>query len=234
MKRWRCTVCGYIHVGDSPPEKCPVCGVGPEFFEEVTEVINKEVNNDVNKGENKTFAGDEITSVSDIELLKEINLTEEDKIRINPALFKISYGLYIITSTKGEKVNGQCANTGFQITSEPPRVAIGINKKNLTHEFIQASGVFVMNILGEHGHNLVRRFGYSSGRDMDKFAGIDYTTGITGAPIIKDSIAYLECRIIRDKAVDAGTHTLFLADVVDGKLVGDMPPMTYEYFRKTK
>lgn len=228
MKKWRCTICGYIHEGDTPPDECPLCGAGPEFFEEVEEdtvstSTNKSINM-VNESKDKV----------NIQVPLEVNLSEEDKKRIDPALFKISYGMYIITSNKGEKLNGQCANTGFQITSQPPRVAIGINKNNLTHEFIDESGIFVMNILGEQAHNLVRRFGYSSGRDMNKFDGIDYFTEVTGAPILKDSIAYLECRIIRDKSVDAGTHTLYLADVVNGKLVSDVDPMTYAYFRKTK
>ncbi|HWJ02935.1 MAG TPA: flavin reductase [Verrucomicrobiae bacterium] len=210
-KRWRCTVCGYIHTGENPPEVCPVCGVDSTFFELVTEDTPQ------------TGAGAPPAQGAG---------NKEIAHGIKPALFKISYGLYIITSVNGEKINGQCANTAFQITSEPPRIAIGINKNNYTHEFIQASGVVGVNILGQQGHDLVRNFGYRSGRDGDKFAGIAFRKGTTGVPILAGAIGYIEGKVI--DSMDCGTHTLFLLDVVDGDLQVDGEPMTYEYFRKTK
>lgn len=219
MKKWRCTVCDYIHEWDTPPDVCPVCGVGPEMFEEVKESSSK-------------APGAEQSPVN--QRTSEVVIGQKDPKAMQSALFKISYGLFIVTSVKGEKINGQCANTVFQITSDPMRVAIGINKSNLTHEFIGESGIVGITILGEDGHDLVRRFGYSSGRDKDKFAGVDYVQGATGAPIIKGGVGFLEGRINQEKSVDMGTHTLFIADIVDGGVIVDSEPMTYAYFRKTK
>ncbi len=205
-KSWRCTVCGYIHVGENPPEVCPVCGVDSSFFELVTEQEPK--------AEKAPPAAADIPR------------------GIKPALFKISYGLYIVTSVDGQTINGQCCNTVFQITSQPARVAIGINKQNFTHQLIGASGKVGIGILGQQGHNLVRTFGYSSGRDVNKFAGISYVKGQTGVPIVSDCIAFLEGTVV--DRLDCGTHSLFLIDVVNGDLNSDAEPMTYEFFRKTK
>lgn len=207
MKKWRCTVCGYIHEGDIPPEICPVCGVGREFFELVA---------------------------SSSEPHNETPVGGMNPKNIQAALFKITYGLFIVTSFKNEKINGQCANTVFQITGEPMRIALGINKKNLTHEFIEHSGFVGVTILGENDHNLVRKFGYSSGRDRDKFEDVGYTKGSSGVPLLKGGIAFLEGKIISEKSLDLGTHTLYVADVIDGAVTEDTNPMTYAFFRKTK
>lgn len=195
MKKWRCTICNYIHEGETPPDACPVCGAGPDAFE---------LMEDAPKGQAGT------------------------------AVFKLTYGLFIVTSVKDGKLNGQACNTVFQVTSEPPQVAIGINKNNLTHEYITDSGIIGVSILGQDGHDLVRRFGYRSGRELDKFAGIKHSFGVTGAPLVDGAIAYLECRLNRERSVDVGTHTLFVAEVLDGEVREDREPMTYAYFRQTK
>lgn len=219
-KKWRCTVCNYIHVGDNPPEVCPECGVGPEFFELLPEEDKKskepvEINPDLT------------------EAYQAPELAPEERKLIEPALFKISYGLFVVGSLKGDKINAQTCNTVFQVTNDPMRVALGINKRNLTSEYIWDSKVLSVNILGLEAHDMVKNFGYRSGRDADKFADIPFTRGKTGAPLI-DCIATMECRIIPSKCVDLGTHHLFIADVVAGKLNEDLDPMTYAYFRKTK
>jgi len=98
---------------------------------------------------------------------------------------KLSYGVYLISSKKDSKLNGQIANTVFQITSEPPTVAISINKLNLTHEYIQSSKVFTISILSkEASMTLIGQFGFKSGRDVEKFKDIKYKTGISGAPVV--------------------------------------------------
>ncbi|HEX3032355.1 MAG TPA: flavin reductase [Bacillota bacterium] len=213
MKKWRCTVCGYIHTGETPPDECPICGAGPEAFEEVVEeaTADKTVSS-VPPGAKGSYNTDEGT-----------------------ALFKMSYGLYIITSISGDKINGQCANSLVQVTSTPRQVTIGINKQNLTHEYIMDSGVFAATIVGLGGHDLVRNFGYSSGRDRDKFANMPYFRGqVTNAPVMEQGIAYLECRVIKEKTLDLGTHTLFVAEIVGGGVKDSGEPMTYAYFRQTK
>lgn len=89
------------------------------------------------------------------------------------ALHKLSYGMYIVSSKSGEKFNGQIANTVFQVTSEPPTVAVSINKQNLTHDFIEESKVFNVSILSEEApFTFIGHFGFKSGRDMDKFDGV--------------------------------------------------------------
>ncbi len=154
---------------------------------------------------------------------------------MNPkTLHKISYGLYVISSEKGDKFNGQIANTVFQITSEPPTIAVSINKQNLTHEFIQESKVFTVSILSKDiPMEFIGHFGFKSGRDIDKFKDINHKVGITGAPIVlENSIGYLETEVIN--SIDVGTHTVFIGKIVDAEITGDEEPMTYAYYHEVK
>lgn len=164
----------------------------------------------------------------------EFRFPKEELDGVVRACWKVSYGLYVVSSIDGDRMNGQVCNTLFQITSDPPRVAIGINHKNLTHEFIAKSGVFAASILGRSDHRLVRRFGYRSGRDFDKFKGIAIRRGRTACPILEDSLGYLECQVLEDKVLDAGTHAVFVGDVVGGGLFKDEEPLTYAYYHATK
>ena len=113
------------------------------------------------------------------------------------ALYKLGYGLYIVSSKKGQKFNGQVANTVFQITSEPPTIAVSINKTNLTYEFIKQSKVFTASILAQDTPlAFIGHFGFKSGRDIDKFKGINHKIGATKAPIVTDhTLAYLEAKV---------------------------------------
>lgn len=203
MKKWRCTVCGYIHTGDEPPDVCPECGVGREFFELIGEVENPA-------------------------------LSPEKMAQILPAIFKISYGLFVVTSVHEGKINGQICNTVFQVTSDPIILALGINKSTYTHQLIQAAGVVGISTLGAEHIDLVKRFGYSSGRQVDKFAGVEFILGSTGAPLIKGAVAHLEGRIRPEQVLDLGTHSLYTMDVLDGQLLNDVDPLTYAQYRATK
>jgi len=154
---------------------------------------------------------------------------------MNPkALHKISYGLYVISTSDGDKKNGQIANTLFQVTSEPQRVAVALNKENLTHSMVEKSKVFTASVLSKDTPmEFIGRFGFKSGRDTDKFQGINYKKGATGVPIVVDnSIAYVEAKVI--SALDAGTHTIFVGEVVDCDVLGDGEPMTYDYYHQIK
>lgn len=216
FKVWRCTVCGWLHEGENPPANCPRCGAPAEKFVLVDPA--------------------ELDLEDDAEAAATVvkELTEEDKKRIQPALFKITYGLYIVGSISGDKLNAQTCNTVFQITSAPMRVAIGINKNNLTNEYIKESGVFSVCILGQDHIDMVRNFGFRSGRDVDKLSKVDYTTGVTGVPVIDKCIAYVECRVDENLSIDVGTHTLFVGEVVEGNITSEQVPMTYEYYRQNK
>ena len=149
-------------------------------------------------------------------------------------LHKISYGLYIVSSINSYKKNGQIANAIFQITSEPPTVAISINKQNLTHDYIKKSKVFTISILPENTPmKFIGTFGFKSGRDIDKFNGINYRLGKTKTPIIIDhSIGFVECSVIEE--IDVGTHTIFCANVLDADILSKENPMTYEYYHNVK
>jgi len=150
------------------------------------------------------------------------------------ALHKIGYGMYIVGSHKGEKLNGQVANTVFQITSEPPTVAVSINKSNLTHEYIKASQVFSASVLCQATPlPFIGGFGFKSGRDVDKLKGVNYKIGQTGSPIFLDNTtAYLEAEVIQD--VDVGTHTIFIGRIVAAEILTEDPCLTYEYYHLVK
>ncbi len=150
------------------------------------------------------------------------------------ALHKIGYGLYIVGSRKDGKLNGQIANTVFQITSEPPTVAVSINKNNLTHEFIKTSKVFSVSILSQAAPlPFIGGFGFKSGRDTDKMKNVNYKVGQTGSPIFLDNTtAYLEAEVIND--IDVGTHTVFIGKVVAAEILNEEPCMTYEYYYQVK
>lgn len=150
------------------------------------------------------------------------------------ALHKISYGLYVVSSKRNDKFNGQIANTVFQITSEPPTIAVSINKQNLTHGYIQESKVFTTSILSkETPMKFIGHFGFKSGRELDKFKDVNYKVGVTGAPVVLENIVgYLEAEVV--DSLDAGTHTVFIGKVVDAEIIKDGEPMTYAYYHEIK
>lgn len=150
------------------------------------------------------------------------------------SMYSISYGLYIVSSLADGKANGQIANTVIQVSAEPARIAVAINKNNYTHEFISKSGVYVVSVLDEDAPmTLIGRFGFKTGRDLDKFEGINTMTLDTGCPIVTDStISVFSSKVFA--TADAGTHTLFLADVTSGKVLSDKKPLTYEKYHENK
>ncbi len=150
------------------------------------------------------------------------------------ALHKISYGLYVVTSGKKERSNGQIANTVFQATSEPPSISVCINKKNFTHSFIRESGFFAVSVLSKRTPiEFIGRFGFRSGRDMNKLEGVNYKVGKTGVPIVLDNaISYLEAEVIKE--FDGGTHSIFIGKLVDAEILSDEKPMTYAYYHEIK
>lgn len=154
---------------------------------------------------------------------------------MNPnALHKLSYGVYVVCSRKGDKINGQIANTVIQVTSEPPALAVSINKSNLTHEYIKESGVFTASALCQDTPlSFIGNFGFKSGRDINKFEGINYKIGKTEAPVVTDyTVAYMEVKVTKE--VDVGTHTMFIGEVVDADILSDMICMTYDYYHQVK
>jgi len=150
------------------------------------------------------------------------------------ALYKLGYGMYVVGSYKGDKLNAQIANTVFQITSEPPTVAVSINKSNLTNEYIKASKVFSASVLCQGTPlSYIGGFGFKSGRDVDKLSGVNYKIGETKAPVVLDNAtAYLEAEVIQE--IDVGTHTLFIGRVVAAEVLSNEICMTYDYYHQVK
>ena len=147
------------------------------------------------------------------------------------AFFKVTYGLYIVSSKLGDRLNGHISNTVFQITADPPRFAIASHKENLTTAFITESRVFSISVLQQDADlDFLGPWGFQSGKDISKFDNIRYTTGKTGAPIILDKcIAYIECEM--ENSIDTGTHILFTGKVVDADVLNEEDPLTYTWYR---
>lgn len=154
---------------------------------------------------------------------------------MNPkALFNISYGLYVITSKKGDQVNGQIGNTVFQISSDPATIAVSINKNNLTHEYIKDSKTFSVSILSQDVPlNLIGQFGFKSGRDINKFEGVIYQMGRNGAPYLTEYVlSFVEAKVIQE--FDANTHTVFVGEITEADTLSKGIPMTYAYYQQVK
>lgn len=150
----------------------------------------------------------------------------------NKAMFKLSYGLFVLTAKDG-KDNGCIVNTAIQITTTPNRITVTVNKENLTHDMIMNTGVFNVSILSEKcTFDTFKHFGFQSGKTVDKFAdyaecqraenGVYYIT--------KGTNAYISAKVA-DK-IDCGTHTMFIADVTEAQVLSEDVSVTYDYYQK--
>ena len=150
------------------------------------------------------------------------------------AFYKLGYGLYIVSSRKGDKLNGQIANTVFQVTSAPPTLAVSINKQNFTWECIKASGTFGVSVLCQDTPlPFIGKFGFKSGRDADKLEDINSKVGTMQTPIVLDNAnAFFEAKVINE--LDVGTHMIFIGEIVDSGVLSDKPSLTYEYYQQVK
>jgi flavin reductase (DIM6/NTAB) family NADH-FMN oxidoreductase RutF/rubredoxin len=146
------------------------------------------------------------------------------------ALGKITSGVYIVSSMKEGRFNGQIINSLFRVTAKPLTVAVSINKENLTYEYIRASNVFSVSLLAMNvPQTFIGIFGFKSGRDVDKFAQVGYRMGTTGVPIITDhSVAWLEAKVLQE--LDCGTHVIFIGELIDFDNIADGPALTYDYY----
>ena len=151
---------------------------------------------------------------------------------ITDGLSFITYGLYIVTSSWNGKDNGMIVNTVFQVTADPARIAISVNKESLSHELISQSKRFAALPLSQEADlPFIGRFGFRTGRTFDKFAGLSVRRGKLGMPIIEEHVlSVLEVQV--EQTVDVGTHTLFIGTVQDGFCMHPQngEPLTYEYY----
>ncbi len=146
------------------------------------------------------------------------------------ALFKIGYGLYVVTTNDGKKDNGLIVNTVIQVTSTPCRVAVTVNKANYSHDIIKETGKMNVNCLSvEAPFAVFEAFGFSSGRDTDKFANCTPPRSANGLVYLPKYInAYISLEVVQ--YVDLGTHGMFICDVTDAEVVSDAESMTYSYY----
>ena len=151
----------------------------------------------------------------------------------NRAMFKLGYGLYVLTAKDGSKDNGCIINTAIQVTTTPNRISVTVNKQNYTHDMIHKTGEFNLSVLTtEAPFDVFRHFGFQSGKNVDKFDGYEgaersdngicYLTGPANA--------YLSGKVIQE--LDLGTHTMFIADVTAAEVLNDVPSVTYTYYQE--
>ena len=147
------------------------------------------------------------------------------------ALFKIGYGLYVVTCHDGKKDNGLIVNTVMQVTNTPNRVAVAINKQNYSHDVIKATGVMNVNVLSEEApFSTFQRFGFQSGRDADKFADLTPLRSENGLAILPEFInAYFSLKV--EQYVDLDTHGMFVCTLEEAKILSSVPTMTYNYYQ---
>ncbi|MCL6584631.1 MAG: flavin reductase family protein [bacterium] len=150
----------------------------------------------------------------------------------NRALMMLTYGLYVITSHYGDKLNGLICDAAMQVARNPARLAISINKTGLTHDYIVQSGEFALSILEESTPmTFIGLFGFRSGRDIDKLSQVAFKKGVSGCPLVTEHcLAVLEATVCQQ--VDVGSHTLFIGEVISSEVLKEGTPMTYIYYRQ--
>ncbi|MDO4312701.1 MAG: flavin reductase [Eubacteriales bacterium] len=148
------------------------------------------------------------------------------------AMFKLTYGLFVLTAREGEKDNGCIINTAVQVTTEPNRITIAVNKKNYTHDMIMRTGIFNVSMLTEQSKfDTYKHWGFQSGAQVDKLEGMVCPRAENGVVYVAgETNAYLSAKVV--SSVDLGTHTLFLADVTDGEVLSDTESITYSYYQR--
>jgi flavin reductase (DIM6/NTAB) family NADH-FMN oxidoreductase RutF len=140
-------------------------------------------------------------------------------------IHKVRNGVTIVTSFRGDQVNGLTVAWASQVSYNPPMVMVSVGPGRFTHDMIKESGCFAVNILGESKMELAKHFGFKSGRKTDKFEGIEFERKTTGSPIMKDAIAYLDCKVVSSHT--AGDHTIFVGSIEDCEIRSDKEPLIY-------
>ena len=143
------------------------------------------------------------------------------------ALYQLTYGVFLLSTKAGDKVNGCNTNTCIQVANSPTRVAISVLNTNYTCDLIKESGIFALSLLDNTcTFQTIKHFGFQSGRDVDKFDGLTLPTDVNGVPYLAwQTTAVISCKVL--ESTDLGSHTLFIAEVVDAKLLNDNAPLTY-------
>ena len=147
------------------------------------------------------------------------------------AMFNITYGLFVITANAFGKDSGCITNTVMQVTSEPNRVSVTVNKSNYTHDMIMTSKKFTASVISQKADfELFKRFGFQSGRNVNKFDGFkDCARGLNGVMVITKGVnSFISANVVN--TIDLGTHTMFIAEVTDTGVLNDVPSADYGYY----
>lgn len=150
------------------------------------------------------------------------------------AFFKLSYGLYIVSSKYNMQESACVANTVTQVTASPAQLCVTLNKDNYTTHIIQESQLFNVSVLLEDvDMDTIRHFGFQSGRDVKKFEDVQYGTDVNDLKyLIKNSAATFSCRV--KQTVDVGSHLMFIGEVEEAKILSDEPVLTYAAYHEKK
>ena len=145
--------------------------------------------------------------------------------------YDISYGMFVITTNYNQQNIGCIINTFCQITAEDMIVTISLNKNNFTNKAVKESRSFAVSIISENTNpDLIKKFGFYSSKDTDKFSGFEYET-IAKLPVLKENTnGYFLCNVI--DIVDCGTHDIIIAQVSNYERLNNFTPMTYSYYHK--
>ncbi|HIE11065.1 MAG TPA: flavin reductase [Kiritimatiellae bacterium] len=148
------------------------------------------------------------------------------------ALFCLTYGIYVVSSRAGQRLGGLICNTVIQVTAEPPRLAVVMNRRHYTHELAGSAGRVSVAVLSEDAPlKFIGRFGFRSGRDFDKYADIAYGTLPSGCPYPRDFVlAAFDLAV--ERAVPVASHMLFVCLLEEALILGEGRPMTYAYYRE--
>jgi rubredoxin/flavin reductase (DIM6/NTAB) family NADH-FMN oxidoreductase RutF len=150
------------------------------------------------------------------------------------ALWDISYGIYIVTTSTPEGVsNGQIANTVFQITNQPAQLAIAINKENYTHQLLEKATHFGISILNENTPmTFIGLFGFKSGRAENKLSQAQHTKGLFVPLVTENTVSIIELE--KTNSLDCGTHTIFIGKVINAQKLSSTAPLTYALYHQNK
>ena len=148
------------------------------------------------------------------------------------AMYRLSYGLFVLTAREAEKDNGCIINTAIQAASEPNQLSICVNKTNYTHDMIERTGKFTVSVLSQNAQfELFKHFGFQSGRNTNKFETFKKCDrGINDIYYITEGTnAYISVKVI--KTEDLGSHTMFIGEITDMEVLSNIPSVTYDYYQ---
>ena len=154
-------------------------------------------------------------------------------VRIAEAVRKVLSGVYVIGARQGDRINAMTAVWVTRLSFSPQLVGVAIGRSRFTHPMIEGSGAFSVSVLGSDQLDLALHFGTRSGRDVDKFEGVPHLTKVTGAPVLAQALAYLDCRVV--SSMETGDHTFFVGEVLDGAVLREGETAVYrkeEIFRR--